>query len=60
MKCMVLDARLILDTTMSPSFIKIGLETKKFRLEPVSGTFERALINNTVEVHGHCPIYAYV
>ena len=46
-----------MDTTISPSFIKIGLKTKKFWLEPVSGTFECALINNTVEVHGqHCNI----
>ena len=40
-------------TTTSPSFIKIGLKTKKIWLEPISGTFECALINNTAEVHGH-------
>ena len=29
-----------MDTTTSPSFIKIGLKTKKFSYEPISGTFE--------------------
>ena len=29
-----------LDTTTSPSFIKIGLKTKKFSHEPISGTFK--------------------
>ena len=39
-------------TTTSPSFIKIGLKTKKFWYEPVSGTFE-CVNNTTVEVHSH-------
>ena len=38
-------------TTTSPSFIKIGLKTKKFWYEPVSGTFECAVNNTIVEVH---------
>ena len=41
-------------TTTSPSFIKIGLETKKFSYEPVSGTFECGVNNRTVEVHRQC------
>ena len=40
-------------TTTSPSFIKIGLKTKKFWYEPISGTFECAVNNTTVEVHSH-------
>ncbi len=40
-----------MDTTTSPSFIKIGLKTKKIWYEPVSGTFECAVNNTTVEVH---------
>ncbi len=40
-------------TTTSPSFIKIGLKTKKNSHEPISGTFEcgRGVNNRTVEVH---------
>ena len=38
-------------TTTSPSFIKIGLKTKKFSHEPISGTFECGVNNHTVEVH---------
>ena len=38
-------------TTTSPSFIKIGLKTKKFSYEPISGTFECGVNNRTVEVH---------
>ena len=30
----------LMDTTTSPSFIKIGLKTKKFSHEPISGTFK--------------------
>ena len=30
----------LMDATTSPSFIKIGLKTKKFSYEPISGTFE--------------------
>ena len=41
-------------TTTSPSFIKIGLKTKKFSHEPISGTFECGVNNRTVEVHHHC------
>ena len=41
----------LLDTTTSPSFIKIGLKTKKFSHEPISGTFECGVNNRTVEVH---------
>ena len=40
-----------MDTTTSPSFIKIGLKTKKFSHEPISGTFECGVNNRTVEVH---------
>ena len=40
-------------TTTSPSFIKIGLKTKKFSHEPISGTFECGVNNRTVEVHHH-------
>ena len=40
-----------LDTTTSPSFIKIGLKTKKFSYELFSGTFECGVNNRTVEVH---------
>ena len=41
-----------MDTTTSPSFIKIGLKTKKFWYEPFSGcTFECAVNNTIVEVH---------
>ena len=42
-----------MDTTTSPSFIKIGLKTKKFSHEPISGTFECGVNNHTVEVHCH-------
>ena len=42
-------------TTTSPSFIKIRLKTKKFWYEPVSGTFECGVNNQTVEVHHHRP-----
>ena len=44
-------------TTTSPSFIKIGLKTKKFSHEPISGTFECGVNNRTVEVHHlRCPM----
>ena len=42
-----------MDTTTSPSFIKIGLKTKKFSHEPISGTFECGVNNRTIEVHRH-------
>ena len=45
-----------MDTTTSPSFIKIGLKTKKFWYEPISGTFECAVNNTIVEVHSQCAI----
>ena len=44
-------------TTTSPSFIKIGLKTKKFSHEPISGTFECGVNNRTVEVH-HLSFFA--
>ena len=47
-----------LDTTTSPSFIKIGLKTKKFSHEPISGTFECGVNNRTIEVHRHSIAYA--
>ena len=36
-----------MDTTTSPSFIKIGLKTKKFSHEPISGTARPRLVRMT-------------